>query len=166
MKPPKQSYTIWFSQRTGSTLLNYALSSTGTAGNPCEWMYPRDPNTITKAEVEAMWKEGTTSNGVFGVKTCLTPEWIQGFRKLYELPEAATQAEVWRAAFPNCNKHIWMTRRNKVRLAVSWWRAIVSGEWHRKYGEKPQEHDIADKYSFDAINHLFIESSIREAAME
>lgn len=105
MNQPKKSYTIWFSQRTGSTLLNEALSSTGVAGDPCEWLTFRDP-------------------------------------------------------------HIWMTRRNKVRLAVSWWRAIVSGEWHRKYGEKPQEHDIADKYSFDAINHLFIECSIREAAME
>ncbi|NIK76187.1 LPS sulfotransferase NodH [Paenibacillus castaneae] len=163
---PKQSYTIWFSQRTGSTLLNYALSSTGVAGDPCEWITFRDPKTISKVEVEAIWKDGTTSNGVFGMKTCLSPDWIHGFRQLYELPETATQAEVWRTAFPNCNKHIWMTRRNKVRLAVSWWRAIVSGEWHRKFGEKPQEHDIADKYNFDAINHLLTECSIREAAME
>ncbi|WP_053375279.1 Stf0 family sulfotransferase [Paenibacillus sp. FJAT-27812] len=166
MIEPKQSYTTWFSQRTGSTLLNDALSSTGVAGNPCEWMHARDPHTISKEEVEAMWKGGTTSNGVFGVKTSLNREWINGFRKLFELPETATQAEVWRAAFPNCNKHIWMTRRNKVRLAVSWWRAIVSGEWHRKHGEKPQEHDIEDKYNFDAINHLYIECSMREAAME
>lgn len=166
MKQPKQSYTIWFSQRTGSTLLNYALSSTGVAGDPCEWLTFRDPNTISKEEVEDIWKDGTTPNGVFGVKTCLSPELINRFRKLYELPETATQAEVWRTAFPNCNKHIWITRRNKVRLAVSWWRAIVSGEWHRKYGEKPQENDIADKYNFDAINHLFIESSMCEAAME
>jgi LPS sulfotransferase NodH len=166
MKQPKQSYTIWFSQRTGSTLLNNALSSTGVAGNPCEWLTFRDPNTISKEEIEGIWKDGTTSNGVFGVKTCLSPELINRLRKLYELPETATQAEVWRTAFPNCKKHIWMTRRNKVRLAVSWWRAIVSGEWHRKYGEKPQEHDIAEKYNFDAINHLFIESTICEAAME
>ncbi|WP_397327083.1 Stf0 family sulfotransferase [Paenibacillus oceani] len=51
-------------------------------------------------------------------------------------------------------------------MAVSWWRAIVSGEWHRKYGEKPQEHELSDKYKFDAINHLFTECSLREAALE
>lgn len=163
---PEQSYTIWFSQRTGSTLLNHALASTGVAGNPCEWMNGRDPNTINKDDVEQMWEAGTTPNGVFGVKTSLNPEWIDAFRKLYELPGTATKANVWREAFPNCNKHIYMTRRNKVRLAVSWWRAIVSGEWHRQHGEKPQEHDIVDKYKFDAINHLFTECSIREAAME
>jgi LPS sulfotransferase NodH len=166
MKKPKQSYTIWFSQRTGSTLLNLALASTGVAGNPAEWMHGRDVDTVSKEDVEHMWEGGTTSNGVFGVKTSLNTNWIRAFRKLYEMPESATQAEVWRTAFPNCNKHIWMTRRNKIRLAVSWWRAIVSGEWHRTYGEKPQEHDIADKYNFDAINHLFVECSFREAAME
>ncbi|WP_211745665.1 Stf0 family sulfotransferase [Paenibacillus sp. Marseille-Q4541] len=166
MKPPELSYTIWFSQRTGSTLLNYALESTGVAGNPGEWMNGRDPDKISKEDVEKMWEAGTTPNGVFGVKTSLNAEWIQRFRNLYDIPETATQAEVWRTAFPNCTKHIYMTRRNKVRLAVSWWRAIVSGEWHRQYGEKPQESDIADKYNFDAINHLFIECSIREAAME
>ncbi|BBH24320.1 hypothetical protein Back11_56650 [Paenibacillus baekrokdamisoli] len=163
---PEQSYTIWFSQRTGSTLLNTALASTGVAGNPCEWMHERDPNTISKEDVEHMWEAGTTPNGVFGVKTSLNSEWIRAFRKLYEVPETATKAKVWSEAFPNCNKHIYMTRRNKVRLAVSWWRAIVSGEWHRQHGEKPQEHDIDDKYHFDAINHLFTECSLREAAME
>src|SRR4051812_13391097 len=121
MKEPKQSYTIWFSQRTGSTLLCDALSSTGVAGIPREWITFKDPDTMSKNEIEGIWKDGTTLNGVFGIKACLTPEWIDGFRKLFELSEATTHAEVWRTAFPSCNKHIWMTRRNKVRLAVSWW---------------------------------------------
>lgn len=163
---PTLSYTIWFSQRTGSTLLNHALASTGVAGNPAEWITSRDPNTIMKEDIESIWSYGSTSNGVFGIKTALSPNWITGLRKLYELPVTTTQVEVWRTAFPNSNKHIWMTRRNKIRLAVSWWRAIVSGEWHRQYGEKPQEHDIEDKYNFDAINHLLTEATFREAGME
>lgn len=166
---PKQSYTIWFSQRTGSTLLYHALTATEVAGKPGEWMhggFRGDAETISRKDVERMWKAGTTSNGVFGVKTPLDPKWIKAFRKLFDMPAKATQAEVWRTAFPNCNKHIYLTRRNKVRLAVSWWRAIVSGEWHRKHGERPQEHHIVDKYHFDAINHLFMECSFREAAME
>jgi LPS sulfotransferase NodH len=163
---PTKSYTIWFSQRTGSTLLNYALNSTGVAGQPNEWLYGKDPKTITQANVERMWAGGTTENGVFGLKTSLKREWIDAFRQLYALPETATRAEVWQAAFPNCNKHMYMTRRNKVRLAVSWWRAIMSGEWHRQHGDKPQESDLSDKYNFDAIRHLYIESSMREAALE
>jgi LPS sulfotransferase NodH/broad specificity phosphatase PhoE len=185
---PTQSYTIWFSQRTGSTLLNYALNSTGVAGQPNEWLNGRDPQTITMADIERMWAGGTTDNGVFGLKTSLKRDWIDAFRRLYALPKTATQAEVWQAAFPSCNKHIYMTRRNKARLAVSWWRAIVSGEWHRQHGgkpgdkpgDKPQESDsaphqadkheqtdiLADKYNFDAIRHLYMESSMREAALE
>lgn len=166
---PKLSYTIWFSQRTGSTLLTHALSSTGVAGSPGEWLhgaFGKTEDMVSKEDIEHMLQAGTSPNGVFGIKTSLNHEWIRAFRNLYELPETATQAEVWRAVFPNCNKHIYMTRRNKVRLAVSWWRSIVSGEWHRQHGEKPMDCDIADKYHFDAINHLYIESSLREAAIE
>jgi len=39
---PELSYTIWFSQRTGSTLLCKALASTRIAGNPNEWLYAPD----------------------------------------------------------------------------------------------------------------------------
>ncbi|WP_019506605.1 Stf0 family sulfotransferase [Pleurocapsa sp. PCC 7319] len=39
---PKLSYTIWFSQRTGSTLLCRALQSTGLAGKPSEWLNASD----------------------------------------------------------------------------------------------------------------------------
>jgi LPS sulfotransferase NodH len=49
---------------------------------------------------------------------------------------------------------------------VSWWRAIVSGEWHRKHGDSPQLQDIADQYNFDAIKHLLVESNMCEAAIE
>ncbi|QYR22363.1 Stf0 sulfotransferase family protein [Paenibacillus sp. sptzw28] len=163
---PEQCYTIWFSQRTGSTLLNTALASTGVAGNPGEWLHGKDPKRMTREDLEQMWKEGASPSGIFGLKTSFNAEWLSAFRNIFQLPQTATRPSIWRAAFPNCNKHIYMTRRNKVRLAVSWWRAIVSGEWHRRYGEKPQEHDIAGQYNFDAINHLYIECSLREAALE
>lgn len=59
-----------------------------------------------------------------------------------------------------------MTRRNKVRLAVSWWRAIQSQEWHRLRGEKPKSVDLTTAYSFDAIKHLYMECSMREAGIQ
>ena len=168
MTSPKLSYTIWFSQRTGSTLLNTALASTGVAGDPSEWLHfqHHDPATFELEHLERIWEHGTTPNGVFGIKLQFEQKWVDAFRTMLELPVQASRSEVWSAAFPNCSKHIYMTRRNKVRLAVSWWRAIVSGEWHRKFGEKPQEQDIADQYNYDAINHLILESTMCEAAIE
>lgn len=167
MTRPKLSYTIWFSQRTGSTLLNKALASTGVAGDPGEWLHYqyKDTATFNYKQLEQIWRNGTTPNGVFGLKINFEQKWIDVFRTMFELPSEALRAEIWSTAFPNC-KHIYMTRRNKVRLAVSWWRAIVTGEWHRNYGEKPLEQDILDEYNYDAINHLLIESTMCEAAME
>ena len=59
-----------------------------------------------------------------------------------------------------------MTRRNKVRLAVSWWKAIQTQQWHRQRGQLPKSVDLEDKYSYEAIDHLFAECSMREAAIQ
>ncbi|WP_240547773.1 Stf0 family sulfotransferase [Paenibacillus lignilyticus] len=166
---PTQSYTIFFSQRTGSTLLAKALESTGVAGVPREWMHVNDPDTTGLQEIEQKLKEGTTPNGIFGIKDSICfpqfDKWMTCFRKAYDLADDVPRPAVWESAFPNC-KYIYMTRRNKVRLAVSWWRAIVSDEWHRGQGQKPSDVDISNEYNFDAINHLVAESVLREAAME
>ncbi|MCB0162182.1 MAG: hypothetical protein KDD83_28790, partial [Caldilineaceae bacterium] len=73
--PPRLSYTIWFSQRTGSTLLSRALAATGMAGRPEEWLYTGDTELMTHygvadvAELQArLWELGSTPNGVFGLK--------------------------------------------------------------------------------------------------
>ena len=59
-----------------------------------------------------------------------------------------------------------MTRRNKIRLAVSWWQAIQTQEWHLLPGEKLKPVDLSNSYSFDAINHLYNECSMREAGVQ
>src|SRR5687767_5008089 len=141
---PKLCYTIWFSQRTGSTLLCKALQSTGIAGRPSEWLNVSDPNRLLEhyraasyTEVqETVWTLGTTANGIFGLKFGLhDPHFstlLDEFRKLPDAPTALEpRAAVWEHAFPNSH-HIFMTRRNKVRLAVSWWKAIKTEEWHRE----------------------------------
>lgn len=130
---PKLSYTIWFSQRTGSTLLCRALESTGIAGKPREWL--PDGNLLDKYQLDnyvelqqRLWQLGTTSNGVFGVKTgAYNPYFGNLLDTFKQFPgcnsESNNPIEIWNIAFSNC-KHIYMTRRNKVRLAVSWWKAI------------------------------------------
>jgi LPS sulfotransferase NodH len=175
---PKLSYTIWFSQRTGSSLLCKALVSTGVAGNPDEWLLTHDGVGLLEhyglsspAELqEHLWDLGSTPNGVFGLKfSFCEPYFTQLLDQLRQFPgcpqENVPRAQIWEHAFPNC-RNIFMTRRNKVRLAVSWWKAIQTQEWHRERGAPHQSHDISDAYSFDAINHLYNECSMREAGIQ
>jgi LPS sulfotransferase NodH len=172
--PPDTSYMIWFSQRTGSTLLCQALKSTGIAGNPAEWLedgswqLAEDPVSYLRD----LWRRGSTANGVFGLKLSFYEPFfsqILGFFKTLSWckGENLTRAAVWEVAFPGC-RHIFMTRRNKVRLAVSWWKAIQSGEWHRARGTgtAPNRCVPSDAYSFDAINQLLVESVFREAGIQ
>ena len=172
---PKLSYTIWFSQRTGSTLLCWTLQATGIAGKPSEWL--SDSNLLDKYQLDnhaelqqKLWQLGTTPNGIFGVKTGAYEPYLSNiidtFRQFPSCnPKSNNRVEIWQNTFPNC-KHIYMTRRNKVRPAVSWWKAIQSQEWHRERGKLPKVGDLADKYSFEAISHLFAECSMREAAIQ
>jgi len=172
---PRLSYTIWFSQRTGSTLLCKALEATRIAGKPNEWLLPdnlfESYRLSSHAELQNhLWSVGSTSNGIFGVKhSYCEPH----FSKIIEMlrkfptcpPHEKNRAKIWEYAFPN-HRHIFMTRRNKVRLAVSWWKAIQSQEWHRPQGTTPRSVDRSDGYSFDAINHLYNECSMREAGIQ
>jgi len=175
---PKLSYTIWFSQRTGSTLLDKALEATGAAGNPTEWLYAPDAKDFleyygVKSYVELQqhfWGLGSTQNGICGVKFSFYQPYFNKILELFHnFPDCPTigcsRAEIWENAFPN-SRHIFMTRRNKVRLAVSWWKAIKTQEWQREADQIPPSIDLADAYSFEAINHLFCECSMREAGIQ
>lgn len=174
---PKLSYTIWFSQRTGSTLLCRALQSLGVAGKPSEWLYCQNAsNLLEKYQLDSytdlqqhIWQLGSSFNGIFGVKTgACEPyfsEIIKTFKKFPGCDPQYNRVEIWENALPNC-KHIYMTRRNKIRLAVSWWKAIQSEEWHREKGQLPTTADIKDRYSYEAIDHLFAECLMREAAIQ
>jgi trehalose 2-sulfotransferase len=175
---PQTSYTIWFTQRTGSTLLCKALEATGIAGKPGEWLNIPNAADLTAhygvqnpAELQKrLWQLGSTPNRVFGLKFgCYQPHFDNLLAVLRNFP-ANRQTEpspgaIWAGAFPHC-RHIFMTRRNKVRLAVSWWKAIQSQEWHRVNGQPPQPADLEKAYSFEAIHHLFCESSMREAGIQ
>jgi LPS sulfotransferase NodH len=172
---PTISYTIWFTQRTGSSLLCSALESTGIAGVPGEWLYKQDLFESYAADSpaelqQALWKNASTPNGVLGIKHSFYEpafdDLIEFFKRFPTCPADATRrVAIWEAVFPN-HRHIFMTRRNKVRLAVSWWKAIQSNEWHRRTGEKAKGVDLSNAYSFDAIKHLFTEVSMREAGIQ
>ena len=184
---PEQSYTLWFTQRVGSTLLAQALEDTGVVGRPREWLNAasvaevmRKHGVATAQELRhRLWRVATTPNGVLGIKYGMVPKLHEELIGLMAsvagegAPEASDRSHgAWSALFPNC-RHCFLTRRDKVRLAVSWWRAIQSQEWHRPNRSdtsvgvvetKPPE-SLVDKYDFHAIRHLLRECSSREDAI-
>lgn len=175
---PKKSFIIWFTQRSGSTLLCKSLEQTKIAGKAGEFFTLMGEDSLCEKyhvtnyeELKAeIWKLGTSSNGVLGMKV---PLHFSRFQKLIDeiktlrKLEHATTIEILSDIFPNC-QHIFLGRRNKVRQVVSWWRAIHDNVWHLEQGQEHLNSDAfyEEKYIFDALHHLFKESVLMECATE
>ena len=113
---------------------------------------PSGVATTTGADLAASLAEGTSANGVFGAK--LMWGYFGDFMELMRgIPRFAAMGDgsLLAAAFPGL-RYVFVSRNDKVRQAVSLWRALQTGVWR-------SEHDGADPdarvvYSFDAIDHL------------
>ena len=171
-RAPSTSYIVWHTQRTGSTLLCTTLDATNVAGHPDEWpeeklRHSRDSVTTIR---DALWSRQSTSNGVLGVKWSYHQPSIDDFCRMF----CHDGPGGWEAVFPGC-RHIVMTRRNKIRLAVSWWKAICGGRYHQSRSGAPlpwqdrltaEPDDLVDAYDFAAIKRLVFEVVEREAALQ
>jgi LPS sulfotransferase NodH len=96
---------------------------------------------------------GTTGNGVFGTK--LMWRHLPELQLLAgELPEYAglELPELLTKLFGEpC--YVWVTRRDKVRQAVSLWRALQTRSW-RMERERKEGEEAALTYRFEGIDHL------------
>ncbi|MEQ7010511.1 Stf0 family sulfotransferase [Actinopolymorpha sp. B17G11] len=183
---PRQSYLIWFSQRVGSSMLTQALEDTGIAGRPREWLEdPAGHGLPAKYGVrdavqlrDFLWREAATPNGVMGSKYGIDADGHLELTALFAgiIPGVVDPdgSKAWEAVFPAC-KHVFMTRRNKLRPAVSWLRAIRSQEWHRPnradtvFGEAPPRTSAADvihHYDYDDLDFLLMGINRQEAEMQ
>jgi len=150
---PHTSYLILATPRSGSYLLCEALINTRLAGYPTEYFGPIQTRAFLKHLETANYaeyldwiiKKGTTPNGVFGGKLIwqfhedLTDHLreITGYEKL-------SMREVLSAAFPNL-RYIWTTRRDKVRQAISYWKALQTDAWLGLSSEDMQSSLIGDQ---------------------
>jgi trehalose 2-sulfotransferase len=162
-----KSYFICFSVRSGSSLLCQLLVDTQLAGKPQEHFYhgisPDNPKGDEIPDYQSFitqtLMENTTPNGVFGTKIGggvwhdFVPR-IQSIEGMANKPLDVALKEL----FPNL-RYIWLTRRNKVRQAVSHWMAIQSGRWH----SPDAISNPLPEYNYDAIDYLLQEIVIREA---
>ena len=133
--PMSRSYFISTTPRTGSFLLAHALDSTGIAGRPQEYFDPNFENLwlerlgiASDAEFfEKVLPEGTTPNGVFSAKV----HWHQFeylAEKLQSVHGDGPILDLLERTFPGL-RYVFLTRRDKVRQAVSYYRAIETNVW-------------------------------------
>src|SRR6266567_6464066 len=153
---PTISYLICTTPRSGSWLLSEALQATEIAGRPREYFAPelqdewlrrwRSPTISSYGDFVAMvLTRGTTDNGVFGCKL----HWYQFEHLLARLRELnphgnPSDVDLVARTFPNV-RYVWLFRRDKVRQAISYYRASHTGQWwdiqkgQNRHGEAARE---------------------------
>jgi LPS sulfotransferase NodH len=108
----------------------------GVAGRPDDyfWNPPFWQQHWGVSTFPAYWRrmlqEGTTDNGVFGVKMMwdyLDETLLPQLAALSGLCEA-TPAAILAAAFPHL-RYLWLTRRDKIRQGISYDRALETRVW-------------------------------------
>ncbi len=148
MELPKVSYLVCASQRSGTELLCRSLAATGVAGRPQEYFLAEDPARLPdwrfweegpyaaghdvsdrEGYLALAYRLGSTPNRVFGAKI----HWSNlrwALAKFSEMPRFAglDRGAILHAAFPDL-RVIDVTRRDRVRQAVSWARMAQDGMW-------------------------------------
>jgi trehalose 2-sulfotransferase len=124
------------------------------------------PDDDTTSEPSPLWdpgrydrylawalQEGTTDNGVFGAKLMWGyfghfVELLRGIPELggYSVPELLSRV------FPDLH-YIQITREDKIRQAVSLWKAVQTQSWRRQPGDAGRPK-VEPQFSFRAINYL------------
>jgi LPS sulfotransferase NodH len=100
--------------------------------------------------IERSFRLGTTPNGVFGAK--LMWGHLDDFTHFaHALPafKGLPLEDLLPAVFPR-PRYVWVTRRDKVRQAVSLWKAIQTEAW--RGDANPSEHE--PRYHQEAVDHL------------
>jgi len=155
---PHTSYLIVATPRSGSYLLCEGMIRTRLAGNPTEYFGLVQTQEIMKHLGTSDYKQcldwilaqGTTPNGVFGAKDI----WRFHGAVVRHLREALGDEELPEhkllfKAFPNLH-YIWITRRDKVKQAISYSKAIQTDEWvdlrHRPSSEPTMTNQPASAY--------------------
>lgn len=136
-------FCIASAPRNGSTLLAGAIWSSGRLGRPDEYFRPGDealwadrwglewPNRDGYAAyVAAMLHASTTPNGVFSMK--LFPSHALGVTDTVFAPGSEHFGDLEL-------KLVHLRRRDKVRAALSEWKAQMTGQWVRLAGEPRPE---------------------------
>lgn len=160
---PRTSYIIYAAPRSGSYLLCEALTNTGLAGRPAEFFTPQQ--VLSFAEIwkvhwsdsagylNHVYKSGTTPNGVFGVKIIwdFFEDSIDHLRDI-DGNEKLSVPDLLSKTFPR-HQAIMIIRRDKVRQALSYWKARQTGAWV-SFEEDGSNATPEPVFNFQAIEYI------------
>jgi len=134
---PHTAYLIFFTPRSGSYLLCEALATSGLAGFPAEYFSSPQIDRLGNSweigrqadYLQTLFRHRTTPNGVFGAKVTWRHfgAFIAMNRDTGDCRELSA-AQLASALLPNL-RYIWLTRRDKIRQAISYSRALQTGIW-------------------------------------
>jgi trehalose 2-sulfotransferase len=153
-----RSYIICATQRSGSTLLCDALQATAVAGYPDEYLDPDNVRALSErwsaadpiAYLHALSRRRASANGVFGLKV-MYPD-MEDFVTKISGPLTSQGALAARVAELFSNpRYMLISRRDKVRQAVSYWRALQTEEWNSL---EARPGAFQGDYSFERIASL------------
>ncbi len=105
--------------------------------------------------LEWVFEQGTTPNGVFGAKMMWSylPDFAEQVRTIPEYRGLGVGA-LLESVFPSL-RFVWVTRREKVKQAVSMWRAVQTDSWRAgERGDSDRATSGEPVFDFDAIDHL------------
>jgi len=163
-------YMICATPRSGSTLLCEALRHTGFAGNPDEYFGPMHVARwqekwqahSEREYLEKVMQEGLGNNGVWGVKV-MRLYWRNLIAQLQSVNGGLHKSEIelLNMRFPGL-RFIWITRRNKVRQAISWMKFVQGMAWIWE-DDKPQVI-TGLKFQPAVITEFITQTAIHEAA--
>jgi LPS sulfotransferase NodH len=127
---PLRSYLVCATPRSGSTLLCHLLDQTGIAGHPEEYF-------------EALRHSGVPRR---------PHEYFADLLRGIEGNAGRAVPDLLGRVFPDL-RYVQITRQDKVRQAVSLWKAVQTQAWRR---DASAEHDPDREpvFSFRAINYL------------
>lgn len=142
-KKARTCYLILATPRSGSTLLGQGLQATGLAGDPKEffghkmafWMERWQAESLG-VYVDLLTHRRATPNGVFGAK--LLYGQLQHFEAVARQDPALADlplATILGNLFPQLH-YVWATRDDKLRQAISWFKARQTGVWGQDEGRE------------------------------
>lgn len=171
MRPPDStlSYVVASTPRTGSSLLCAGLWASRVAGQPGEvfapdfrapwrehWGLPEDVSL--SRYLSCVHAGGRTPNGVFGTKI----QWMH-VAPLAREAGLADGADVFDALFGDV-RFVNTVRRDRRAQALSWYRAISTGQWYRTAWQRTAS--TPETPSVEAIRFLEAEIDAQQHAWE
>ena len=160
-KRATDSYLLLSTPRSGSNLLCRGLEGTNLAGTPREYFNPSNKFWSHQGEgadpaayIDRLLAERFTPNGVFGAKVSwrhmLHLERVCRAQPRYaQTPMPDILAEL----FPNL-RYLRITRRDKLRQAISFWKAYQTGVWGIG-AAKDRSPTGPPEFDYDGITKIF-----------